>query len=181
MKLILIVWRANSGKTTLANHIAEHFWIKRISASDYTKSLTWDHSRKSLETVFNNIISKNWYEYLAQKTIEFAFKWEKFAIIDGLRHIDFLEAFRKILWNENCFCIWIDIDKQNRFLLAKKAHRRESQDYNIFCDYEKNSTHESLADKIFSLSDIKIQNDIIHKKSLTYWEIINKVKNFLEN
>jgi len=178
MKLILVTGRANSGKTTLANHIAQHFGIKRISASDYTKSLTSDHSRKSLETVFNNIILQNWYEYLAQKTIDFAFYGEEFAIIDGLRHSDFLQAFKTVLWGKNCFCIWISIDEKNRFLLAKDAKRIEAKDYNSFCEYEKNSTHEIYADEIFAQSDYKIYNELIDNSQDIYQKVINAIQDF---
>ena len=180
MKLILVTGRANSGKTTLANHLSQHFDIKRISASDYTKSLTKDHSRKSLESVFNSIIQDKWFEYLAEQTLEFAFKWEKFAIIDWLRHWEFLHAFRKVLWKENCFCIWISLDKINRFLLAQKANRVEAKSYEIFCEYEKTSSHEIFADEIFWLCDYKIYDEIIKNKKPVYDEIINKINNFLE-
>lgn len=180
MKLILITGRANSGKTTLANHLSKHFDIKRISASDYTKSLTQDHSRKSLESLFNRIIQDKWFEYLAEQTLEFAFKWEKFAIIDWLRHWEFLRAFNTILWKDNCFCMWISLSKNNRFLLAQNANRTESESYERFCEYEKNSSHEILADEIFWLCDYKIYDEIIQNKKKVYCEVLNKINNFLE-
>jgi len=72
MKLIIITWRANSWKTTLANVISKYFWIKRISASDYTKSLVNGDNRVLLENKFNEIVDEKWFNYLASEIIDYS-------------------------------------------------------------------------------------------------------------
>lgn len=71
MKLIIICWISNSGKTTLANEIAKFFDIKRISSSDYTKSLINENSREALENKFNELVINKWFDFISKKIIVF--------------------------------------------------------------------------------------------------------------
>lgn len=180
MKLIIICWRSNSGKTTLANEISKKFWIKRISSSDYTKSLITDHSRKALEAKFYEIAREKWYIYQASATTEF-WNFENWIwIIDWLRLKDQLKWFEDYLWKENILSIWISISKENRFSLAKKECRIESSCYNDFCDYELNSTTEKYCDELTDYCDFKIWDEWINDKENTQIKIFNYANQFIK-
>lgn len=180
MKLIIITWRANSGKTTLANYISEHYWIKRISASDYTKSLSKWNSRKELESIFNKIVNNKWFDYLAEETLEFWFTNLNIWIIDWPRHYKFVKALKSNLWKNNCLCIWIGLDFKNRFNLAQKAKRVEAKTFETFLKYEKKSSHELYADEVVKKSDIIIWDELILNKSDIFEKIIKDIDIFMK-
>ncbi len=178
MKLIIITWRANSWKTTLADIISKHFWIKRISASDYTKSLVNADDRILLENKFNEIVKSKWYWYYVKQVIDYWDFSNNLWIIDWPRHYELIKWFIECVWKENCLIIWIWISQKNRYSLATKWGRKESVSFEKFCEFEKNSTHEIFADDSVNNSDIKIWDELISNTDITINKLIKKINNF---
>lgn len=181
MKLIIISGRSNSGKTSLRNFLSDVFQMPAISASDYTKSLTPDHSRENLEFLFNTQKNTIGFEGIAKNILDFWFYNSEFWILDGARHYALIQAFEKILWKPNILLIHIDISQKNRFLLAQKAQRMEAENLKTFEIFEKNSTHEKYADTIWWYANITIWNKIISEKSQVYENLKEKISFFLKN
>lgn len=179
MKLIIISWRANSWKTSLRKYISKELWLKSISSSDYTKTLTNDLSRLNLEKIFNDIVNIKWFDYLSKEIINFWFKSEKYWLIDWIRHKKLIDWFKKLLLSENIYHIHINLSEKNRYFLSKKSNRIEWQNLILFKKFEKESTHENNTETLKYFANEIIWDEYIYFKEKVEKKVLIKLKKWI--
>lgn len=126
--VICIVGKIASGKTHISKIIADkNDWL-RCSTSDFLRDIISQRNgepfptREQLQELGNCEIKKGWNTF-ACNFLNYATQKGDigFLVIDGVRHIEFFNEMRDIIFPQKCFLIYLDIPNK---ILQKRLHER---------------------------------------------------------
>lgn len=171
-KIICIVGKIASGKTTVANELASAMKGEQFSISDYLKYCLKERgienpSRTQLQELGEEFITKGW-ENFCENFLKFInYDESKIYIIDGIRHKNFFTALCKKSYPINPILVFLNVD--NEVLEYRKNERQEAE-------YDERRLAEGNLTDLFKLADI-----IIRTMDKRVTEIVDEVLQGLES
>lgn len=171
-KIICIVGKIASGKTTLANELAVAMKGEQFSISDYLKYCLKEKgvknpSRTQLQELGEDFISKG-YENFCENFLKFiSYDDHKTYIIDGIRHKNFFTALCNKSYPINPLLVFLNVD--NEVLDQRKNERQEAE-------YDERRLAEGNLIDLFKLADI-----IIKTKDKNVVEIVDEILQTMES
>jgi len=171
-KLVCIVGKIASGKTTVANELATAMNGEQFSISDYLKYCLKQNgnenpSRTQLQELGEDFINRGWDDFCENFLKFIDYDKNKTYIIDGIRHKNFFMTLCNKSYPINPVLVFLDVDDE--VLEYRKCERQEVK-YD-----EKRLAEGDLAD-LFKLSDI-----IVRTLGKDVTEIVDEILNVLES
>ena len=170
-KVVCIVGKIASGKTTIAKELAFLLNGKQFSISDYLKSCLRkkgieEPSRSQLQELGEKFIANGW-ENFCEDFFEYVnYDSNKTYIIDGIRHKDFFYSLCNKLYPVNPILVYLNVDEE---ILENRKKVRQEVEYN----------EERLAEG--NLLELKIASDfIINTYDKSVEEIVNEILEKIE-
>lgn len=115
--VICVAGEIASGKTYVANLLAQRKTGVRYSPSDYLKQVLLNEgvsnpSRKQLQHQGVIEIEKGWNAFAQAVLSSIPIpRVEELLVIDGVRHLHFYRAIKAIVNPRSCFLVYLDVDK----------------------------------------------------------------------
>lgn len=113
--VICIVGKIASGKTYVSRSIADRNQWLRCSTSDFLRDILCKNgeefpSREELQEVGEIEINKGWSTF-AKNFINYAMEkgTKNYLIIERIRHIQFFDEIKNIVFSKKCILIYLDI------------------------------------------------------------------------
>lgn len=111
--VICIAGKAGSGKTTVAKYLSTQLNCRYVTVSDYLKSLCdgEELSRDILQAKGDECIQHGWAHFV-QSFLRFV-NWDgqNALIIDGVRHVSFMDMLKVYLYPNRPICVYLDADE----------------------------------------------------------------------
>lgn len=116
------------GKTYYAKLIAEGMKCKQVSVSDYLKNIAINNGMEDIQrTILQQIgeeqINLGWSEFCRRFLLFAEWNPSKTLIIDGIRHIEFVDSIKRICATPNVKIVFIDED--NKIITQRLEQRKE--------------------------------------------------------
>lgn len=124
--------KIGSGKTTISNELSSRINAKRCTVSDCLKKVLVDRgcdapSREQLQEIGAEYINKGW-NYFCSCVLEYVNWSGKYPlIIDGVRHVDFLNTLRLICYPIPIYGIYLEASEET---LKEHINKRGMENYN---------------------------------------------------
>jgi dephospho-CoA kinase len=119
--------RIASGKTTVSLEISRQLGWKRASFGDFVRKEAYrrgfdNTSRKTLQEIGNELIERGWTAFCLSVLGEAQWEAGEGLVIDGIRHLEGLEAIREIVSPLKLFLLFISVNSEIReHRLSKKS------------------------------------------------------------
>jgi len=116
--LIAFAGAIGSGKSTISSALAEALSLSRVSFGDYIRSvakqrkLTQD--RETLQLIGSELIEKGWEPFCRAVLSQVSWKKGDSIVIDGIRHIEAIEAISRIAAPSRFVLVYIFIAENER-------------------------------------------------------------------
>lgn len=156
--VICIVGKIASGKSYVSKIIAnKNDWF-RCSTSDFLRNIISQRNgesfptREQLQELGNSEIKKGWNTF-AWDFLNYAIQQRDiaFLVIDGVRHIEFFNEIRDIVFPQKCLLIYLDIPNK---ILQKRLHERGETQIDF------NHVSEGDQQKLYNSADFISNGDI---------------------
>lgn len=128
--VICIAGEIASGKTYVSKKIADRNNWSRCSTGDYLRHILFsngeiDPPREQLQEIGKSEIRKGW-NIFARDFLDYAMleKDREFLVIDGIRHIEFFNKIKDIVFPKKCYLIYLNIP--NETLHKRRIERGET-------------------------------------------------------
>lgn len=148
--VICLAGKAGSGKTTISRNLASQLDCDYVTVSDYLRTLCVHNSpnREELQNKGNECISKGWASFV-HDFMQYA-KWDNDVslIIDGIRHIPFMEMLRLFVYPVRPICVYLDAEED---VIQKRLNERG------FEIIDQLSVSEGYNEKMEKCADLVIQ------------------------
>lgn len=112
--IICIAGKAGSGKTTLAKYLSSQMNCRYVTVSDFLRSLCIGDqiTREILQEKGNECIKNGWDSFVHDFLRYVNWDGKGSLIIDGIRHVPFMEMLRIYLFPIRPICIFLDADDE---------------------------------------------------------------------
>ena len=171
-KIVCIVGKIASGKTTVANELAALMKGEQFSISDYLKYCLKQNgienpSRTQLQELGEDCISKGWDDFCENFLTFINYDKHKTYIIDGIRHRNFFISLCNKSYPINPVLVFLDVNDE--VLEYRKCERQEIK-------YDEKRLAEGNLTDLFKLADI-----IVKTMGKNVTEIVNEILYMLES
>lgn len=160
MKSIILAFAGGigSGKSKLSLEVASILGWQRLSFGDYIRNYALqyglDQSREMLQQLGENLIAKLGWEKFCKDFLEKGNRvGDQSLIVDGIRHIEVLEALKKILSPNKILLVFISLPFEERF--SRVAERDKIEKSNLR-KYDSHSTEVQINSSLFKVADLII-------------------------
>lgn len=112
--IICIAGKAGSGKTTVAKILASQINSRYVTVSDYLKSKCdeLNVTREVLQKIGNECISQGWANFVHAFLKFVGWNGQDSLIIDGIRHVSFMEMLIAEFYPVRPICVYLDADQE---------------------------------------------------------------------
>lgn len=176
MKVILVIGKICSGKSTFAKALSSQFNIQIKSFGRYLVHYCQENeiepTRNNLQDIGKSMIENQPIKFL-HDFLEFEKPNNEIIIIEGVRHKIILIELMKIF--KKCIPIFLDASQKTRYLRYIKRDENLSTSYSQF---QKIDNH--LVEREITTLKSKCTFVINNENSSSYVEIINKIKVLLD-
>jgi dephospho-CoA kinase len=163
--------RMGAGKSTLANSLAGSLGWGHTSFGDYVREIARqrgsEQSREVLQQIGEELISTD-VQAFSQAVIS-EVDWQKGCVVDGIRHIQVLQAIKVIVRPLPTFLVFVEVDESVR---RKRLRERGMTDEQIDAA-DQHSTEAQIG------GALKQQADIVLDGSRDISELVMAVRTFM--
>lgn len=125
--IIALSSQIGAGKSTLGHELSRAFGIPRISFGKYVRSVArkrgLPESRTVLQEIGQSLVEADTFGFTRSVLSSL---WKNGAVVDGIRHVQVLQAIREIVAPIPILLVYVDVDEPiRRQRLAQRGMRPE--------------------------------------------------------
>lgn len=106
-----------SGKSVVSQRVAETLGWPRVGFGDYVRAVArergLDETRKTLQEVGAELAARD-LEDFCYRVVDQAGSSGQSLIVDGIRHLEVMDAVRRIVWPAAALLIFVDVARDER-------------------------------------------------------------------
>jgi len=114
--IVALSSRMGAGKSTLARALAEEFCWPRVSFGDYVRGVArdrgMDESLPTLQNLGEVLVEADAGSFAA--AVLSSVNWKSGAVVDGIRHVEVLDAIRRVVSPLPVFLIYVHSEESSR-------------------------------------------------------------------
>jgi dephospho-CoA kinase len=138
-----------AGKTTVSTKVAEHLGAPRVSFGEYLRGVAHarglEMTREVLQNLGDQLVTSNFRGFCEDVLEQHPWQPGKPLIIDGVRHVEVLDALAEILAPARGYLIYINVDRTTQTKRLKTDPLRHTKTLD---ELEKHPTEQQVRSKL---------------------------------